>query len=124
MSDRKTPDSNDIDESTLDRKQDALKVAFGWAASDGDTDMLRELLTAGAKEEWCGGALLRASENGHAETAKFLLATVDSMGMAMCAFRLAAAKEHIDTVKVIVDWIGEKQKTSTSDVAVPPAPPA
>jgi hypothetical protein len=118
MNDRKTPDSNDLDESTLDRKQNALKIAFYWAASDGDTKMLRELLIAGAKDEWCGGALLRSSENGRTEATKFLLATVDSMGMARLAFRMAAAKEHIDTVKAIVDWIGEKQK-STAHTAAP-----
>lgn len=73
MDDRKTPDLNDLDESTLD-KNSALKVAFCWAAADGDTEMLEQLFRSGADpEKCCYGALLNAAENGHAETVKYLL---------------------------------------------------
>jgi len=112
MNDRKTPDSNDLDESILD-KQNALKVVFCWAAADGDTEMLKELFKAGADpEKCCYGALMNAAENGHAETVKYLLEESNFEVLNVKdAFRRAAAKEHFEVIRVILDWLDSKKSS-------------
>lgn len=106
------------DESALE-KQGALRIAFYWAASDGDTPMVKELLIAGVDKGSCFEAALRAAENGHADTVSFLLDLDGSLATAKHALRLAANNEHLEAAKAILNWIDTRK---TMETILPPSP--
>jgi cytohesin len=93
------------------------KTALFWAAYEGSTDTVRQLIAAGANvnvivsEMYYGRItpLIVASENGHASTVELLLSAGADVShrpsSGKTALRVAANEGHADVVRLLVDAV-------------------
>jgi len=107
----------------MDEKQrDALEMALTQAAAAGQTEIVKALLEAGVDiHNWDDEPIMRAAENGHAETVRFLL-TMGADPHGTEALIRAAKHGQIETIRALFEYADKKSSTGPTPRPPSPAP--